>query len=225
MLLPPHRKKCNRNTIPFPQTRTAWFLFLVIQNLRIPNQYIYREPLYHKWKALKHNGLIHAQFCTHIKWWTTRHSIEIIWLLESPINYCGHVCIGSSLRLTLSAQLYGTTSKPQQTSRRISNVQWCACRIQIGDYVISSSKTAVTFIPYLGNIPQDHDPMFTVASMFKQMQARPLCIIPNVYPWPGWKWYREVFHVPTPTVGHCKYWLLTIHYKNRWVVVTRLWSP
>ena len=46
---------------------------------------------------------------------------------------------------------------------------------------------AVTFIAHLGNIPQDHDPMFTVASMFKQMQARPLCIIPNVYPWPGWK--------------------------------------
>ena len=41
-------------------------------------------------------------------------------------------------------------------------------------FVISSTKTPVTFIAHLGNIPQDHDPMFTVASMFKQMQD--LCV-------------------------------------------------
>jgi len=35
------------------------------------------------------------------------------------------------------------------------------------DFVISSSKTPVTFTAHLGNIPQDHDSMFTVASMFR----------------------------------------------------------
>jgi len=41
-------------------------------------------------------------------------------------------------------------------------------------FVISSTKTPVTFIAHLENIPQDHDPMFTVASKFKQMQE--LCV-------------------------------------------------
>ena len=40
---------------------------------------------------------------------------------------------------------------------------------------------AVAFIAHLRNIPQDHDPMFTVASVFKQMQDLALCIIPSVY--------------------------------------------
>jgi len=42
-------------------------------------------------------------------------------------------------------------------------------------FVISSTKTPVTFIGHLENIRQDHDPMFTVASMFKQMQE--LCVL------------------------------------------------
>ena len=37
----------------------------------------------------------------------------------------------------------------------------------------------ITFIAHLGNIPQDHDSMFTVASMFKQMQD--LCVSFPVY--------------------------------------------
>ena len=43
---------------------------------------------------------------------------------------------------------------------------YCTCRIQIGDFVISSTKTPVTLIAHLENIPQDHDPMFTVANIF-----------------------------------------------------------
>ena len=46
-------------------------------------------------------------------------------------------------------------------------------------FVISSSKTPVRFIAHLGNIPQDHDLMFTVASIFKQMQD--LCVSFPVY--------------------------------------------
>ena len=42
-----------------------------------------------------------------------------------------------------------------------------------------STKPPVTFIAHLENIPQDHDPMFTVASMFKQMQD--LCVSFPVY--------------------------------------------
>jgi len=60
----------------------------------------------------------------------------------------------------LSDQLYQAITlnlKPQYTSYRVSNVRRCACRIQIGDFVFSSSKTAVTIIAHLGNIPQDHD--------------------------------------------------------------------
>jgi len=46
---------------------------------------------------------------------------------------------------------------------------------------IFSTKTPVTFIAHLENIhvPQDHDLMFTVASMFKQMQD--LCVSFLVY--------------------------------------------
>jgi len=46
-------------------------------------------------------------------------------------------------------------------------------------FVISSTKTPVTSIAHLENIPQDHDPKFTVASMFKQMQD--LCVSFPVY--------------------------------------------
>jgi len=46
-------------------------------------------------------------------------------------------------------------------------------------FVISSTKTPVTFIAHLEYIPQDHDLMFTVASMFKQMQD--LCVSFPVY--------------------------------------------
>ena len=42
-----------------------------------------------------------------------------------------------------------------------------------------STKPPVTFIAHLENIPQDHDPLFTVVSMFKQMQD--LCVSFPVY--------------------------------------------
>jgi len=43
----------------------------------------------------------------------------------------------------LSDQLYQATTsnlEPQWTSYRVSNVQWCACRIQIGDLLFLVAK-------------------------------------------------------------------------------------
>ena len=72
--------------------------------------------------------------------------------------------------------------KSRLESERHPRVPWPRLTFDIlGDFVLSSSKTPITFIAYLGNIPQDHDSIFTVASMFKQMQDLPLSF-PS---WPG----------------------------------------
>ena len=42
------------------------------------------------------------------------------------------------------------------------------------------AKAHVTFIPYLGLVKDVY------CGLDIQADARPLCIIPSVYPWPGW---------------------------------------
>jgi len=46
---------------------------------------------------------------------------------------------------------------------------------------------ATLLIPHVGNIPQDHDPTFIVASMLKQMQNICVSFPWYIATWPGWE--------------------------------------
>ena len=69
---------------------------------------------------------------------------------------------------------------------------------------------AVAFIAHLRNIPQDHDPMFTVASMFKQMQD--LCVSFAVYiPGPrGWQHTISLHEISKSRDFNCDFVISTV---------------
>ena len=88
------------------------------------------------------------------------HSTEFVIRLpgEPCINYyCGHArweCYWQTLNLVLN-YLSSYCIKPPVNILWVFHVGSCTCTVQIGDFVISSSKPQVTFNSHVDNIPQD----------------------------------------------------------------------